>query len=188
MARPQTDGGVDSRGQGGQQSCRMEALRPDGVRQDAWHRGGVHTLQTGYPLCHGRHDIATTTAYSAAVHSSRSAPTIMPPSELADTPVPESTGTEREQATSVERPCDLLPQRQRPLGEPAGSGGENAELEDEVSGRVADQLRVIGDEMNTMFLQRRNAAQQLQDWRGLCWGLFTLITDTLSTLYLWRHR
>lgn len=84
---------------------------------------------------------------------------------------------------------DLLPQRRRPLGEAEGSGdGGQEETEDEVSGRVAEQLRIIGDEMNALLLQRRNAVQPLQDWRGLCWGLFTLITDTLGTLYLRRNR
>ncbi|KAJ8369115.1 hypothetical protein SKAU_G00091430 [Synaphobranchus kaupii] len=194
MARPQTDGGVDSSGQGGQQSCRMEALRPEGTRPDAWHGGGFHTLQTGYP----RRDIATQTAYSAVAHSPRPTPVHAPsaaPSEIAGAPVRESADTEREQGSSVERPRDgqplpdLLPPRQRPLGEPAGnSNGVDREAEDEASGRVADQLRIIGDEMNAMFLQRRNGPQQLQNWRGLCWGLFTLITDTLSTLYLRRNR
>ncbi|KAJ8256565.1 hypothetical protein COCON_G00187170 [Conger conger] len=197
MARPQTDGGVDSSGQQ-QQSCRMEALRPEGSRQDAWHRGSFHALQTGCQPCLPRRDIATQTAYSAVAHSPRPAPACAPsapPSGTAHTSVPQSADTVREQGGSVERPHDgqplpdLLPQRQRPLGEPSGnSHARDQEMEDEASGRVADQLRVIGDELNAMFLQRRNDAPQLQNWRGLCWGLFTLITDTLSTLYLRRNR
>ncbi|KAG5837322.1 bcl-2-binding component 3 [Anguilla anguilla] len=198
MARPQTDGGVESSGQSGQQSCRMEALRPEGARQDAWHGSGFHALQMGYQPCHPRRDIATQTAYSAVAHSPRPTPACVPsspPSETAGAAVRESADTGREQGSSVERPRDgqplpdLLPQRQRPLGEPAvNSSGSDQEIDDDASGRVADQLRIIGDELNALFLQRRNAVQPLQDWRGLCWGLFTLITDTLSTLYVRRNR
>ncbi|XP_036392489.1 bcl-2-binding component 3 [Megalops cyprinoides] len=206
MARPQTDGGVDGSGQAGRQSCRMEALRPDALRQDAWPRGGLHVPQPGYPPCHPRRDTATQTAPSAAALVPRVPPAPVPsapPSAREDIPVRHTAdvvcphaGSEGELGTGVERPCDgqplpdLLPQRQHPLeeNEENGAAGGDPELDDEVSGRVADQLRVIGDEMNAMLLQRRNAAQQLQDWRGLCWGLFTLITDTLSTLYLRRHR
>ncbi|KAG7470763.1 hypothetical protein MATL_G00117210 [Megalops atlanticus] len=199
MARPQTDGGVDSSGQAGQQSCRMEALRPEALRQDAWPRGGLHVPPAGCPPRHPRRDIATQTAPGVPALVPRAPPAPAPgapPSAHEDTPARESAGSEGELGTSVERPCDgqplpdLLPQRQCPLeeNEENGAAGGDPELDDEVSGRVADQLRVIGDEMNAMLLQRRNAAQQLQDWRGLCWGLFTLITDTLSTLYLRRHR
>ncbi|KAG9331543.1 hypothetical protein JZ751_018854 [Albula glossodonta] len=177
MARPQTDGGVDSGGQGGQRSCRMEALRPDGTRQEAWHRGGVHALQVGYQPCYPRRDIATQTSYSTATHGPDATPASLPSepsvpsSGSAHTLVRQSTDTGRDLRTSVEGPLpDLLPQRQHPLGQPTGNSGQSAHqnLEDEVSGR--------------------NAGPQLQNWRGLCWGLFTLITDTLSTLYLRRHR
>ncbi|KAJ8280718.1 hypothetical protein GJAV_G00058130 [Gymnothorax javanicus] len=197
MARPQTDaaveGGNGSGGQNGQQSCRMEALRPE----DTWNRGGFQSPQTGHQPCRSRRDIATQTTYSAVAHAPRPhmpvcAPSA-PPSGNSDTTVSEQT--EREQEICVERPRDgqplpdLLPQRRRPLGEAEGDGdGGEEETEDEVSGRVAEQLRIIGDEMNTLLLQRRNAVQPLQDWRGLCWGLFTLITDTLGTLYLRRNR
>lgn len=95
MARPQTDGGVESSGQSGQQSCRMEALRPEGARQDAWHRGGFHAPQTACQPRLPRRDIATQTAYSAVAHSPRPMPVPVPsapPSGITGTPGPERTG------------------------------------------------------------------------------------------------
>ncbi|KAK1154482.1 facilitated trehalose transporter Tret1-like isoform X2 [Acipenser oxyrinchus oxyrinchus] len=81
----------------------------------------------------------------------------------------------------------MLQRNQRPLADtlqncsPASTDqGE----EEDLSGMVAEQLRIIGDEMNDIYQQRRDEAQDWRHWRGLWRGLYSFITETLTVGYL----
>ncbi|XP_076014726.1 bcl-2-binding component 3 [Genypterus blacodes] len=91
---------------------------------------------------------------------------------------------EHQQASSRQGPLpDLLPQNELPswaLPRYRGPQEEN-QVQPEVR-RVAAQLRAIGDDLNATML-RGAAVPEWQDWRDLCRGLLTFITQTLSTLY-----
>ncbi|XP_017291760.1 uncharacterized protein LOC108247883 [Kryptolebias marmoratus] len=79
---------------------------------------------------------------------------------------------------------DLLPQNEhlsRASVRRRGPGREAA-LELDIR-RVAGQLRVIGDEFNAAVLRRAYGAPHWRDWRDVCRGLLSFITQTLSTLY-----
>uniref|UniRef100_A0A3P8TLU1 BCL2 binding component 3 n=1 Tax=Amphiprion percula TaxID=161767 RepID=A0A3P8TLU1_AMPPE len=89
------------------------------------------------------------------------------------------------QASSRQGPLpDLLPQNEHPSWAspqhraPRGEAVQELELL-----RVANQLRVIGDEFNATVLRRAHVAPHWQDWRDACRGLLNFITQTLSTLY-----
>ncbi|XP_028274741.1 bcl-2-binding component 3 [Parambassis ranga] len=90
------------------------------------------------------------------------------------------------EASSRQGPLpDLLPQNEQPSrASPhhrAPRGGE-AVQEMEVR-RVANQLRVIGDEFNIIVLRRAHIAPHWQNWRDVCRGLLNFIAQTLSPLY-----
>uniref|UniRef100_A0A3Q4HDG6 BCL2 binding component 3 n=1 Tax=Neolamprologus brichardi TaxID=32507 RepID=A0A3Q4HDG6_NEOBR len=72
-----------------------------------------------------------------------------------------------------ERPSWASPRRRAPGGE--------AVQEQEIR-RVANQLRTIGDELNVTLL-RRHGGPHWHDFRDVCRGLLSFITQTLSTLY-----
>ncbi|XP_072248167.1 bcl-2-binding component 3 [Leuresthes tenuis] len=74
---------------------------------------------------------------------------------------------------------DLLPQNEHPSW---ASSQAQAVQEMEIR-RVANQLRLIGDEFNATVLRRALVAPHWQDWRDVCRGLLNFITQTLSTLY-----
>uniref|UniRef100_A0AAY4EDF9 Uncharacterized protein n=1 Tax=Denticeps clupeoides TaxID=299321 RepID=A0AAY4EDF9_9TELE len=81
---------------------------------------------------------------------------------------------------------DPMPQMPSPVEDPLQNSTQdqnNQQLEDQAMERVAIQLRKIGDELNDLFLQRRNGGPQMLDWRGLCRGLLTFVTDTLNAIY-----
>lgn len=82
-------------------------------------------------------------------------------------------------------PPDLLPQNEHPSWASPRHRAPRAEAALEVS-RVADRLRVIGDEFNATILSRARAPPPRQDWRDACRGLFTFISQTLSALYRLR--
>ncbi|KAM9359085.1 bcl-2-binding component 3 [Symphorus nematophorus] len=79
---------------------------------------------------------------------------------------------------------DLLPQNEHPswASPPHRAPREEAVRELDVR-RVANQLRLIGDEFNATALRRAHAAPHWRDWRDACRGLLNFITQTLSTLY-----
>ncbi|KAM4566544.1 bcl-2-binding component 3 [Odontesthes bonariensis] len=74
---------------------------------------------------------------------------------------------------------DLLPQNEHPSWAPSQA---QAVQEMEIR-RVANRLRLIGDEFNATVLRRALVAHHWRDWRGVCRGLLSFITQTLSTLY-----
>ncbi|XP_051775023.1 uncharacterized protein LOC114648303 isoform X2 [Erpetoichthys calabaricus] len=61
--------------------------------------------------------------------------------------------------------------------------GERSTWEEEVSSRVAAQLRVIGDEMNELYLQGWNGAWEWQHWPGGWRGLFNFIAERPLTAF-----
>lgn len=98
---------------------------------------------------------------------------------------PDSDREEPLQASSRQGPPpDLLPQNEHPSWAsprhraPRGEAVQELELR-----RVANQLRVIGDEFNATVLRRAHVAPHWQDLRDACRGLLNFITQTLSTLY-----
>ncbi|KAI3354069.1 hypothetical protein L3Q82_018468, partial [Scortum barcoo] len=82
-------------------------------------------------------------------------------------------------------PPDLLPQNEHPSWASPRHRAPGAEAVLEVR-RVANQLRVIGDEFNATILSRARADPPWQDWRDACRGLFNFISQTLSALYRLR--
>lgn len=183
MARPQMDSRVDGQSPTSPQSCRMEVLR-----RDNWPSGGTQ------PASQPRHRHRTTATQTSP------APMPLAPSQdvlrvLRDpqqSPLRENTGTA---GTEQERPRPSESQQPLPdlLLESHGSSSNSSNREspadeeptpeEQAIHRVAIQLRTIGDEMNAVYLQRRNEAPQWQNWRGLYRGLVAFLADTISTLY-----
>lgn len=99
---------------------------------------------------------------------------------------PDSNRAEQQDASSCQGPLpDLLPQNEQPpwASPPRqrGLGGEATQQEEQR--RIANQLRIIGDEFNSAILRRAHVAPQRQDWRDVCRGFLNFIAQTLSTLY-----
>ncbi|XP_056613152.1 bcl-2-binding component 3 [Triplophysa dalaica] len=175
MARPEMESRVDDRNPGARRSCRMEVLR-----QDAWPNGCI--IQP----CHRHRTIATQTV-------TVSAPLPHIPTQDAfssdsvqqhDNPLRDNTGTELLRERQLPLP-DLLTDNQSSSEDSmssSSSGEDNPRLEECVVERVAIQLRTIGDEMNTFFLER-NAVPHWQNWRGLYRGLIAFVADTIHALY-----
>ncbi|XP_059370385.1 bcl-2-binding component 3 [Carassius carassius] len=169
MARPEMERRACDRNPGAPNSCRMEVLR-----QEAWP-------------CHRHRTIATQTS------------TVLPPLTQVptqdafcsdsipqqDNPLRDNTGIEQELSSPRLPLPDLLPDSHS-SSEDSTSSSSTAEddprLEEQAVGRVATQLRTIGDQMNTVFLQR-NAVPGWQNWRGLYHGLFAFVADTINALY-----
>ncbi|XP_062872790.1 bcl-2-binding component 3 [Trichomycterus rosablanca] len=181
MARPQMDSRVDGQGPASPPSCRMEVLR-----WDARPNGGT---QTGSHSRRPRRTIATQTNTVAPPVISTQDSVSTPSSPQQDGPLRESTGPEQEWLcpTEMQQPLpDSLPGSNSSSSNSSrrGSVAEEEPMDEEqIVGRVAIQLRTIGDEMNAVFLQRRNEVAQWQNWRGLYRGLVTFLADTISTLY-----
>ncbi|XP_072547256.1 bcl-2-binding component 3 [Salminus brasiliensis] len=184
MARPQMDSRVDGQSPTAPQSCRMEVLR-----RDVWPSGGIQ------PVSQPRHRHRTTATQTS------SAPQSLAPSQdtlsvprvpQQDDPLRDNTGTagtEREQphpAGSQQPLPDLLLESHSSSANSShrdSPADEEPTPEEQAIQRVAIQLRTIGDEMNAVYLQRRNEAPQWQNWRGLYRGLVAFLADTISTLY-----
>ncbi|XP_041090544.1 uncharacterized protein LOC121303810 isoform X2 [Polyodon spathula] len=164
---------------GGSSAVRMESLR----------RRSNHPLMTGYQQC--RRSLWT--------HSGPDEMGTQPPLTQQGTPAPlcsaphqSSDACSRDQQRSpslrdVHALPDMLQRNQRPLADmpqncsPASSDqGE----EEDLSGMVAEQLRIIGDEMNEIYQQRRNEAQGWLHWGAVWRGLYNFISQTLNTGYL----
>ncbi|XP_058270475.1 bcl-2-binding component 3 [Hemibagrus wyckioides] len=181
MARPQPDSRVDSQSPAQAQTCRMEVLR-----MDAWPTGGTQLIQQS----RRRRTVATQTSSTAP------APVIatvsMANSPQQEGPLRDSSGTEQERScpSRMQQPLpDHLPESSSSSAQSSRRGSAAAEEsveEEQVVGRVAVQLRTIGDEMNAVYLQRRNEGAQWQNWRGLYRGLVAFLADTISTLYQLR--
>ncbi|KTF72670.1 hypothetical protein cypCar_00045478 [Cyprinus carpio] len=169
MARPEMERRAGDRNPGAPNSCRMEVLR-----QDTWpchrHRTIATQTSTVLPLLT---QVTTQDAFS-----SDSVP-------QQDSPLRDNTGTEQELSSPRLPLPDLLPDSHS-SSEDSPSSSSTAEddprLEEQAVERVAIQLRSIGDEMNTVFLQR-NAVPGWQNWRGLYHGLFAFVADTINALY-----
>ncbi|XP_051719168.1 bcl-2-binding component 3 [Ctenopharyngodon idella] len=178
MARPEMESRVDDRNPGAPNSCRMEVLR-----QDAWPSGSI------VQPCHRHRTIATQT-------STVSAPLPYVPTQDAfssdsvqqqDSLLRDNTGTEQELSSPRERLLplpDLVGDHSSSSEDSSGSSTseDNPSLEEQTVERVASKLRTIGDEMNTIFLQR-NAAPHWHNWRGLYHGLVTFVADTINAFY-----
>ncbi|XP_026154471.1 bcl-2-binding component 3 [Mastacembelus armatus] len=97
----------------------------------------------------------------------------------------DSDREEHQEASSQQGPLpDLLPQNERQSRAPLHHRAPRGEaLQEQEVRRVANQLRVIGDEFNATVLRRAHAAPHWQDWIDACRGLVNFITQTLSTLY-----
>ncbi|XP_063350303.1 uncharacterized protein LOC134641716 [Pelmatolapia mariae] len=97
----------------------------------------------------------------------------------------DSSRRELQQPSSRLRPqSNMLPRNERPSwASPRrrAPGGE-AVQEQEIR-RVANQLRTIGDELNVTLLRRAHGGPHWHDFRDVCRGLLSFITQTLSTLY-----
>ncbi|KAL4647423.1 hypothetical protein GN956_G8616 [Arapaima gigas] len=184
MARPQTSG--ESSQQGVPQSCRMEVLQPE-----AWRGNTFHSLHhVCRPCCHRP---ITDTLSSLMLLCSRTEPAPnVTPADINDNLGANRAGSggENRSSAQVARRQQHPEDQQYPVGELQGNRPRDAEpnWEDEVSERVAYQLRIIGDEMNAIFQRRRNAVLPWQNWMVLCRGLFVFITNTLCILYQQRHR
>ncbi|KAK6470673.1 facilitated trehalose transporter Tret1-like isoform X3 [Huso huso] len=83
---------------------------------------------------------------------------------------------------------DILQRDQRPLADTpqnCSPASHDQVEEEDLSGMVAEQLRIIGDEMNKIYQQRRqNEVQHWRHWRGVWRGLYNFITETLTAAYL----
>ncbi|XP_023667845.1 bcl-2-binding component 3 [Paramormyrops kingsleyae] len=189
MARAQTNGGRDDSQQGGPQRCRMEALQPE-----AWLTCSLHCLQPGRrPCCQWR--VRTTPSTPAPVCPPQEPMASTSPSDITDSVIPQRTDSLQAggNGPSIMRAGDRQEaphgRSQRPLGDAQENSppGGAPQSEDEVSERVAHRLRIIGDEINATFLQRRNAVLLWQNWRGVCRGLFLFITNALCTFYQRRR-
>ncbi|KAK5869167.1 hypothetical protein PBY51_010119 [Eleginops maclovinus] len=92
---------------------------------------------------------------------------------------------EPQEASSRQGPLpDLLPQNEHlSWASPHHRApGEEAVQEQDIR-RVAQQLRTVGDELNTTVLHRVGLIPHWQDWRDVCRGLVNFLTQALSTLY-----
>uniref|UniRef100_A0A8C9W7R5 BCL2 binding component 3 n=1 Tax=Scleropages formosus TaxID=113540 RepID=A0A8C9W7R5_SCLFO len=186
MARPQTNSGIESSQQGAQQSCRMEVLQPE-----AWRRSTFRSLHQAYQPCRHRPVTDTLSSLMLLCSPTEPAPNVTP-SDINDNLVTNRAGSGGENRPNIRvaRGQQPLEDHQAPVGEHQDNSPRDAELnwEDEVSERVAYQLRIIGDEMNAIFQRRRNAVLPWQNWMVVCRGLFVFITNTLCILYQQRHR
>ncbi|XP_056139489.1 bcl-2-binding component 3 isoform X1 [Lampris incognitus] len=72
--------------------------------------------------------------------------------------------------------------RRGPLPDLLPSNGHLSSASEGEVRRIAGQLRLIGDEMNTTIL-RRAAIPEWQGWIGLYMGMMDFLTQTLNTLY-----
>ncbi|KAI4886512.1 hypothetical protein NFI96_024876 [Prochilodus magdalenae] len=181
MARSQTDSGVDGQSPTAPQSCRMEVLR-----RDVWSSGGSHSA----PQPRRRHrNTAAHTSLSLLPHAPSQNAVSLPSTPQQDGPLRENTETEPERSSlaGTQQPLpDLVPESYSSSEESShrqSPAEEEPTLEEQAIQRVAIQLRTIGDDMNTVYLQRRNEAPQWQNWRGLYRGLVAFLADTISTLY-----
>ncbi|XP_076832528.1 bcl-2-binding component 3 [Brachyhypopomus gauderio] len=163
MARPQTDSRVDGQSP---QSCRMEVLRRDA-------RPNTQPVPQVAPARSRPRRTAQSTQSTAPV------PLVPPPDAPSAAPRQEDSVGHRA-GPEEERSCvggmlqllqDVLPAEEQPTPE------------ERAVARVAIQLRTIGDEMNAVYLQRRNDVAQWQNWRGVYRGLVAFLADTISTLY-----
>ncbi|XP_047017223.1 bcl-2-binding component 3 [Ictalurus punctatus] len=180
MARPQPDSRVDGQSPAQPQTCRMEVLR-----RDAWPSGG--TLQSR--RCR---TVATQTSTVTAPVISTQDTVSIASSPQQEGPLRDSSGTgqERLYPNRRQQPLpDLLPESSSSSAQSSRRGSavdEESMEEEQVVGRVAIQLRTIGDEMNAVYFQRMNEGAQWQNWRGLYRGLVAFLADTISTLYQLR--
>ncbi|XP_060799913.1 bcl-2-binding component 3 isoform X2 [Neoarius graeffei] len=157
------------------------------LRRDAWP-----TQLT--PQSRQRHrTVATqTSTVPAPVISTQQDAVSMASSPQQEGPLRDSSGTEQERLCPGRRQQplpDLLPESSSSSAQSSrrGSAADEESMEEEqVVGRVAIQLRTIGDEMNAVYFQRRNEGAQWQNWRGLYRGLVAFLADTISTLYQLR--
>ncbi|XP_066559957.1 bcl-2-binding component 3 isoform X2 [Amia ocellicauda] len=211
MARSQKDGIVESNssnssssGQSTRQSCRTEAFRAD-----ALCRGGVHsylylptapstgpgsgcppprlpqpapspTLRDMGTQSYSHSQTLTLRGHSLILLSPRPSPAVLLGGGGGGGRALRRRSTGEDPQRSVQRPVSDGHLRAPPLP----NLQSHRQSEEELSGRVAEQLRVIGDEMNEIYLQRRDEMQLWQNWRGVCRELFNFLTETLSTLYL----
>ncbi|KAF7700006.1 hypothetical protein HF521_002964 [Silurus meridionalis] len=178
MARPHPNSRVDGQSPVQTQTCRMEVLRPIGS-QILPSRQRRRTVSTH-----------TSTASAPVIPTQDTVSTECPPQQ--EGPLRDSSGTEQERSCPSRRQQplpDLLPESSSSSGQSSrrGSGAVEESVEEEqVVGRVAIQLRTIGDEMNAVYLHRMNEGAQWQNWRGLYRGLVAFLSDTISTLYQLR--
>ncbi|KAL7831821.1 hypothetical protein AOLI_G00293690 [Acnodon oligacanthus] len=181
MARPQMDGRVDNQSQTAPQSCRMEVLR-----RDAWPSGGPHSASQAR---HRHRTMATQTSPVLLSHARTQDAASLPSTNQQDGPLRDNTGTELERSSPAETQQPLHDLTAESHSSSADSSRRESPAEEEPTPeeqaihRVAIQLRTIGDDMNAVYLQRRNEAPQWQNWRGLYRGLVAFLADTISTLY-----
>nr|XP_015196107.1 PREDICTED: translation initiation factor IF-2-like [Lepisosteus oculatus] len=156
MARAQNDGIEGSRGHSGRHSCRFEA-----IRGDSWRRGSYYPRISQLPprpFVGPLRDVATQTQAPGALGGvpTCAAPPARPggaPGGTSRASTGEEGAARGPQTVGEDRPLpDLL------LGRSQGPADRGAS-EDELSGRVAEQLRIIGDEMNAIYLRRRVGAR-----------------------------
>ncbi|KAK1785954.1 hypothetical protein P4O66_017701 [Electrophorus voltai] len=169
MARPQMDSRVDGQSP---QSCRMEVLR-----RDAWPGGSTQ------PAPQATQSLARPWRRSAATQTSTAPLQLTPAPDALNTsaaPQQDGAGPEQERSCLGGRPEPLPDVLQERHGAPPE---EEPTPEEQAVARVAIQLRTIGDEMNAVYLQRRNEGAQWQNWRGVYRGLVAFLADTISTLY-----
>ncbi|MCJ8740063.1 hypothetical protein PDJAM_G00054470 [Pangasius djambal] len=184
MARPQPDSRVDGQSPAQPQTCRMEVLR-----RDAWPSGGTQLILQSRQR---RRTVATQTSTVTAPVISTQDAVSMASSPQQEGPLRDSSGTEQDRSCPNRRQQplpDLLPESSSSSAQSSrrGSAADEESMEEEqVVGNVAIQLRTIGDEMNAVYLQRRNEGAQWQNWRGLYRGLVAFLADTISTLYQLR--
>ncbi|XP_058882618.1 uncharacterized protein LOC131737460 isoform X2 [Acipenser ruthenus] len=159
-------------GGGSSGTCRSEAVRVESLR-----RRNNHPLMMGYQYC--RHYMQT--------HSTQ------PPLTQHGTPTPlcssqhHSHSQVQQESPSFHALPGMLQRNQRPLADTpqnCSPASPDQGEEDDLSGMVAEQLRIIGDEMNDIYEQRRHEAQDWHHWRGLWRGLYSFITETLTVGYL----
>ncbi|KAF4086061.1 hypothetical protein AMELA_G00101780 [Ameiurus melas] len=184
MARPQPDSRVDGQSPAQPQTCRMEVLR-----RDAWPSGGTQQVLQSRQRCR---TVATQTSTVPAPVISTQDTVSLPSSPQHEGPLRDSSGTgqERWHLNRRQQPLpDLLPESSSSSAESSRRGSavdEESMEEEQVVGRVAIQLRTIGDEMNAVYFQRMNEVAQWQNWRGMYRGLVAFLADTISTLYQLR--
>ncbi|TSN39334.1 Cell cycle checkpoint protein RAD1 [Bagarius yarrelli] len=183
MARPQPDSRVDNQSPAQHHTCRMEVLR-----RDARPNGGTQQILQS----RRRRTVATQTCSAAAPVISTQDTANTDGSPQQEDPLRDNSGTEQERLYPSRRQQplpDLLPESSSSSAQSSRRGSvadEESVAEEQVVGRVAVQLRTIGDEINAVYLQRRNEGAHWQNWRGLYRGLVVFLADTISTLYQLR--